>query len=244
MRARYYDSSLGRFINEDPIFDGNNWYAYANNNPLMYHDPTGLLAWLIIPVAIVVVGLIAGGAAYSHHDTNKKAEQGIFTTSDRAAIDFAQNWNGRSIIEDVEYGTYIYSYEMRSPGLFGTGLFSRNRKYYSYTTPHTNNPPSNGQVDFDNNFSPPRGSVHRLAHTHGAWKEDTARFSNDAFSPTDINISGRGGIPIYVATPNGQLLYRDWVWGEKTIKREWSLPHDRNHPNRIDNHNNACSNCC
>ncbi len=40
--ARWYDPNLGRFITEDPIKDGNNWYLYANNNPLRFTDPTGL----------------------------------------------------------------------------------------------------------------------------------------------------------------------------------------------------------
>lgn len=39
----YYDPSVGRFISEDPIRDGLNWYAYANNNPIMFMDPTGLI---------------------------------------------------------------------------------------------------------------------------------------------------------------------------------------------------------
>lgn len=40
--ARWYDPNLGRFITEDPIKDGNNWYIYASNNPIMRIDPTGL----------------------------------------------------------------------------------------------------------------------------------------------------------------------------------------------------------
>lgn len=40
--ARWYDPQLGRFVTEDPIKDGVNFYAYANNNPLRYVDPTGL----------------------------------------------------------------------------------------------------------------------------------------------------------------------------------------------------------
>ncbi|MCK4261399.1 MAG: RHS repeat-associated core domain-containing protein, partial [Halanaerobiales bacterium] len=39
--ARYYDPNLGRFISEDPMKDGANWYSYCANNPLKYVDPTG-----------------------------------------------------------------------------------------------------------------------------------------------------------------------------------------------------------
>jgi RHS repeat-associated protein len=40
--ARWYDPGLGRFITEDPIRDGSNWYVYVNNNPLRFVDPSGL----------------------------------------------------------------------------------------------------------------------------------------------------------------------------------------------------------
>ncbi len=40
--ARYYWPELGRFIQQDPIRDGINWYTYAENNPLTYIDPSGL----------------------------------------------------------------------------------------------------------------------------------------------------------------------------------------------------------
>ncbi|ULQ59742.1 RHS domain-containing protein [Brucepastera parasyntrophica] len=43
--ARWYDSSLGKFITEDPARDGTNWYEYCRNNPLKYVDPDGLDAW-------------------------------------------------------------------------------------------------------------------------------------------------------------------------------------------------------
>ncbi|MBK8148552.1 MAG: RHS domain-containing protein [Acidobacteria bacterium] len=44
-RARWYDSSLGRFISEDPIaFAGGdvNLYGYVRNKPVSYSDPFGL----------------------------------------------------------------------------------------------------------------------------------------------------------------------------------------------------------
>ncbi len=42
LRARYYDPTIGRFISEDPIRDGLNWYVYCENNPVIFVDPLGL----------------------------------------------------------------------------------------------------------------------------------------------------------------------------------------------------------
>ena len=40
--ARYYDSSIGRFTQVDPEFKAvESSYSYADNNPLIYNDPTG-----------------------------------------------------------------------------------------------------------------------------------------------------------------------------------------------------------
>lgn len=41
LRARYYDTDIGRFISEDPIRDGLNWYVYCGNNPVNRIDPNG-----------------------------------------------------------------------------------------------------------------------------------------------------------------------------------------------------------
>ena len=43
-RARYYDSNMGRFLNEDPArFDaGKNFYTYVDNDPVDWTDPEGL----------------------------------------------------------------------------------------------------------------------------------------------------------------------------------------------------------
>ena len=39
---RYYDSRTGRFISQDPKGAGNNWYAYAGNDPMNRTDALGL----------------------------------------------------------------------------------------------------------------------------------------------------------------------------------------------------------
>jgi RHS repeat-associated protein len=43
--ARYYDAGVGRFITQDPIGDGLNWYGYVDNNPVNLIDPEGLSIW-------------------------------------------------------------------------------------------------------------------------------------------------------------------------------------------------------
>jgi RHS repeat-associated protein len=45
-RARYYNASIGRFLQTDPIGygDGMNWYGYCGNNPLGFSDPFGMKA--------------------------------------------------------------------------------------------------------------------------------------------------------------------------------------------------------
>ncbi len=42
LRARYYDPSDCRFVSEDPICDGVNWYVYCAGDPVNFIDPNGL----------------------------------------------------------------------------------------------------------------------------------------------------------------------------------------------------------
>ena len=42
LRARYYDSTTGRFISEDPARDGTNWYVYCFNDAVNLWDTDGL----------------------------------------------------------------------------------------------------------------------------------------------------------------------------------------------------------
>ena len=43
LRNRYYNPEIGRFITEDSVKDGTNWYAYCANNPIAFVDPSGLI---------------------------------------------------------------------------------------------------------------------------------------------------------------------------------------------------------
>jgi len=51
LRNRYYSPASGRFITEDPIKDGLNWYVYCGSNPIIYIDPSGLEHYVVFFVA-------------------------------------------------------------------------------------------------------------------------------------------------------------------------------------------------
>ena len=40
--ARFYDEEVGRFVSQDPVKDGANWFGYCDNNPLRHIDQNGL----------------------------------------------------------------------------------------------------------------------------------------------------------------------------------------------------------
>ncbi|HIS36517.1 TPA: RHS repeat-associated core domain-containing protein [Candidatus Scatousia excrementigallinarum] len=66
LNSRYYDPSIGRFINADDIsyiqptdINGLNLFAYCGNNPVMYIDPSGNIPWwgkLLIGLGVVLIG--------------------------------------------------------------------------------------------------------------------------------------------------------------------------------------------
>jgi RHS repeat-associated protein len=63
LHARYYDPEIGRFLSPDTetpgdLIIGLNRFAYANNDPINYTDPTGHVPWskILKPVAVGIVG--------------------------------------------------------------------------------------------------------------------------------------------------------------------------------------------
>lgn len=87
MGARYYDPVVGRFISTDPKqFDEMNphlfnRYAYANNNPYKYNDPTGrgpeFLAFCVAPVTCGVGVVLTIATAYYGVETIKRTARAL-----------------------------------------------------------------------------------------------------------------------------------------------------------------------
>lgn len=81
--ARFYDPETGRFITQDPIKDGNNWYIYCYNNPMNFIDPTGL--------AVVDGEYIPDGLIDSGDWDDELLDAGSITENDGGSYDWS-NW--------------------------------------------------------------------------------------------------------------------------------------------------------
>ena len=91
LRNRYYEPSMGRFITEDPIKYGTNWYIYANNNPIKFLDPLGMAP----------TTMEAAEMAAHIYDWNQNSNKKDRIVSGWRLIDV---WNGR---EGMKMGIYI-----------------------------------------------------------------------------------------------------------------------------------------
>ena len=96
LQSRYFDPSVGRFINVDevtmlPIVAGSlpdrNLFTYCSNSPVMYSDPTG---YKLLPV---------GYSGYFYKDYK--------TSVSKWAAKYAPKGNG------VEYGAIIYRFRVK-----------------------------------------------------------------------------------------------------------------------------------
>ena len=62
---RFYWPEVGRFVSQDPIGHGRDWYVYADNNPVTGTDPSGLFwrhmpCWLCYVEGTIACGIVCG----------------------------------------------------------------------------------------------------------------------------------------------------------------------------------------
>ena len=102
LQTRYYDPSICRFINADnyelvatlsTVPGQLNMYAYCNNNPIMYTDPTGeIVGWAIVLIGVVASGVISGVVSVMTKNETESARgafAGGFVTGAVSAVGLA-----------------------------------------------------------------------------------------------------------------------------------------------------------
>ena len=126
MFARYYSSSLGRFMAVDPGSDTaleypQSWnkYTYVRNNPLAFVDPTGMYIWKLADSIGEQsqrgndVGAAPGEAGAGDSIRDRRAQADRANLEQRAAIvakRVLKRYNQRSIDENREFGGLIFVY--------------------------------------------------------------------------------------------------------------------------------------
>ena len=103
LRARYYDSSIKRFISEDPVKDGVNWYAYCGNNPVMFVDPRGMDYEEVINALGTLYynrGIMEEYASYSVEFQDAYSSALNAKETIRNSDIYIENWSGLSGILD------------------------------------------------------------------------------------------------------------------------------------------------
>lgn len=198
LQSRYYNPGWGRFINADDYVNANgdiigfNMYAYCSNNPVMGYDPTGNIV-----VEIVVGLLVVGGLAYALTacDSNStteyfEVEEIAYDSVESAVFAFGNAYLSKSILENREYGAFIYS------------LSKDGRQYYTYSMIAI------GTCDTTKLKLPISirdKQVAALVHTHAAHMGQY----NDSFSAEDMKSAAKWGSPSYLFTTEQELYKYD-----------------------------------
>jgi RHS repeat-associated protein len=132
LNARHYDSGRGQFVTEDPVFWGQkqniknpqnlNSYSYANDNPVVVSDPSGLIGVQSGPGALIgalqsLVSALQGLIAALQNPV------GIAVGIGGAAINVASH--PAASINNAALGTYNYVQTFRNASDFDQGRNNR-----------------------------------------------------------------------------------------------------------------------
>ncbi|MBI3337126.1 MAG: hypothetical protein HY005_00685, partial [Candidatus Staskawiczbacteria bacterium] len=115
LNARYYNSNIGRFISQDPMFwtlpvelltdpQNQNSYAYARNNPIVGSDPSGESAEVVIKSLFPITG--AHGDIEIHPEPGSSLGETKYTIG--GYISGSNPFTNKLIIEVNNPGAYDY----------------------------------------------------------------------------------------------------------------------------------------
>ena len=98
LRNRYYDPTNGRFVTEDPVRDGENWYVYAGNNPVMFVDLDGLRS--VIYCANIKKMIEQGKIRQEYYSSRYGTETLLIVVS--SSDEFSEKWNEQARIANSQ----------------------------------------------------------------------------------------------------------------------------------------------
>ena len=108
LQSRYYDSVNHRFINADGYastgqgFAGTNMFAYCNNCPVVYYDPSGRAANPGANTSAINDGVIGTGGSVEVLSVT------LYNTELDAIVGFAKKYITVSNVRQSEIGGYVY----------------------------------------------------------------------------------------------------------------------------------------
>ena len=112
---------VGRFTSVDPAKDGLNWYAYCNNNPVAYIDPSGKE-----PISLIIFGLAIFGFVFLTGCSDEPSTSN--NTEHSPPEDYIQNNSAR-------HNCYSYAFGLSrgaDPGSFTKSMFLDKRAERMY----------------------------------------------------------------------------------------------------------------
>ena len=105
LQSRYYNPEWGRFLNADGYVStgtgmlGYNMFAYCNNNPVMFVDPSGNLLFALIGAGLLLFGTTALlTSSEKQEPTQAQIEQAI-TAASNADYTVTKDKNGSSTVD-------------------------------------------------------------------------------------------------------------------------------------------------
>ena len=228
LRARYYDSSIRRFITEDPAKDGSNWYVYAYNNPIIFIDKTGMYGDMVmVKYAVEKAGgsvnydssnntavVSLNGITKTYQLNNINVQNGRFIISTQDLVDTFGVSSDKLIHKPGDYfeteedtamaWTFTYGKDyVLDPNEheYSSAIYYVRQKGYSFTTPQE------GYRHKSDVITTAKGELKANIHTHPKLKDG---YPNNSFSKTDTKIAKKNSINYYVAVPIGYLYKFDY----------------------------------